>query len=236
MATNGLVSINKIVDSFLFKYEQPLDRAWIYLQHACDAVRELHLYDLPNMVTEKVTIDANGIIEFPTDMIGFNGLYKYVDGAKWRFTKRDDVIVTTTTTGGVEGQDDDYGEGEALTDPKTDTYGGVGGVNDYYYNIDWKARRIFCEGILSDTAILEYVTSGIELTGGTYIPDYCTPVIDAYLQWKMCFLVRGMERYISEREKSYLNAENRVRNLINAMSYTEWRDLLLSITTMSPLR
>ncbi len=236
MATNGLTTVNKVVDAYMMKYEKSLDRAWVYTQHACDAIRELHLYDLPNKVTEKVAIDTNGIIEFPDSMIGFNKLYKFVDGVKWSFTFRDDVIVTTTTTLGAEGQDSTFGEGSALRDPKTDTYGGVGGVNDYYYNIDWKARRIFCDGITSDTVVLEYTTSGIEMTGSTYIPDYCTPVIDTYLQYKECFLDTRLERYTALREKTYQNTENRVRNLVNAMSYDQWHDMLLSITTMSPQR
>lgn len=235
MATSALVTVNSIVDRFLMKNELPTDRAWIYLEHACDAVRELHLYDLPNLVTEKVTIDANGIIELPSDAIGFNGLYKFVDGIKWQFTQRGDIITTTTTTAGVEGLDEDYGEGEALKDPKTGTYGGVGGVNDYYYKIDWKARRIFVN-IKSDTAVLEYVTSGIELSGSTYIPDYCSSVIDSYLEWKRSLLDERLMRFAESRERSYQNAENRIRNLINAMSYDEWRDILLSITTMSPQR
>ena len=84
--------------------------------------------------------------------------------------------------------------------------------------------------------MLEYVTSGIETTGTTYLPAMVIPVVDSYLLWKMCFLEPRLERYTAEREKSYLNAENRVRNLINAMSYNEWHDLLLSLTTMAPLR
>lgn len=235
MATAGLTPINRIVDAYMLKNELSTDRAWIYLQHGLDAVRDLHLYDLPNLVTEKVTISSIGIIEFPSDFIGFNSLYKFVDGTKWKFTKRDDMVVTTTTALGVEGFDDAYGEGEAMVNPKTSTYGGVGGVNDYYYNIDWKARRIFTN-IKTDTAVLEYTTSGIELTGSTYIPDYCTSVIDAYLDFKRCLLDERLFRYANERERSYQNAENRVRNLINAMSYEEWRDNLLYITTMAPLR
>lgn len=235
MATAGLTSINKIIDRFLLKNEKSFDRAWIYTEHACDAVRDLHLYDLPNLVTTKVTISALGIIEFPTDLIGFNSLYKFVDGLKWKFTLREDLITTTSTVLGVEAIDEDYGEGEALKDPKSDTYGGVGGVNDYYYKIDWKARRIFTN-IKTDTAVLEYTTSGIEMTGTTYVPEFTVPVIDAYLSWKDCFLEPRLERYASEREKSYLNAEARVRNLVNAMGYDEWHDLLLSITTPAPLR
>ena len=100
MATPGLVSINQIVDRFLLKNEKSLDRAFIYLEHACDCVRELHLYDLPNLVTEKVAVSSLGIIEFPASMIGFNGLYKFVDGVKWGFTQRDDIITTITIISG----------------------------------------------------------------------------------------------------------------------------------------
>ena len=73
MATAALVSINSIVDSFLLKFELSLDRAWIYTQHACDVVRDLHLYDLPNLVTEKMTVSSFGIIELPTDCLAVNG-------------------------------------------------------------------------------------------------------------------------------------------------------------------
>ena len=236
MATTALVSLNSVIDRFLFKNELSTDKAWIYLEHACDCVRELHLYDLPNLVTAKVSVSTLGIIELPADCIGFNGLYKFVDGKKWYFTLRDDIITTTTMTGGVEIQDDDYGEGVGLSNAKSDTYGSVGGVNSYYYKIDWKARRIFCEGITNDTVMLEYVTSGIELTGTTYVPELIVPAIDAYLYWKMSLLNPQLWRFVGEREKSYTNSENRIRNFVNAMTYEQWHDLLLSLTTQAPQR
>lgn len=236
MATNALISINEVVDRYMLKYKLPLEDAFIYTEHACDAVREIHLYDLPNLVTTKVSVSSIGIIEMPTDMIGFNGLYKFVDGYKWQFTRNDDIIVTTTFTAGVETVDEDYGEGEAVKDPKTDAYGGVGAVNDYYYKIDWKARRIFVDGTTSDTIMLEYVTSGIELTGTTYVPVMTLPVLDAYLKWKESYWIAGQERYADARERNYEKALFKVRNLINSMTYDEWHDLLLSITTQAPQR
>lgn len=236
MATNALISINEAVTRYMLKFKLPTEDAFIYTEHACDALRELHLHDLPNLVTTKIAVSALGIIELPADLIGFNGLYVFVDGYKWKFTYNDDLITTTTITGGAETQDEDYGEGVAVKDPKTDTYGGVGGVNDYYYKIDWKARRIFVDGITSDTVVLEYVSSGIELTGTTYIPVMALPVIDSYLKWKESYWIPGQERYADMREKSYNNAVMKVRNFVEAMTYDEWRDLLLSLTTMAPLR
>lgn len=236
MATPALISINEAVSRYMLKYKIPQEDAFIYTEHACDALRELHLYDLPNLVTDKVSVSALGIIEFPSDMVGFNGLYKFVDGYKWYFTYNDALITTTTMTGGVETQDDDYGEGEAVKDPKSDTYGAVGAVNDYYYKIDWKARRIFCDGVTSDTVMLEYVTSGIELTGTTYVPSQALPVIDTYLSFKECYFKPGLERYTEEREKRYDRAVLKLRNFMNSMSYDQWRDTFLSLTTMVPIR
>jgi hypothetical protein len=235
-ATSALIDVNTIVDRFLLKYKLSTEDAFIYLEHCANAIRDFHLYDSPNVVPAKVSISSLGIIEMPSDMVGFNELYKFVDGVKWAFTLNDNIITTTTTTAGVEGQDSAFGEGEAIKDPKSDTYGGVGGVNDYYYKLDWKARRIFCDGIISDTVVLLYTTSGIELSGTTYVPEFITPMLDSYMLWKSSYWIPTLVRERQSLEKDYTNAESRARNLINAMGYNEWHDLLLSITTQAPLR
>jgi len=236
MATPAQISVNEVVSRYLFKYKLSTDDAFIYLEHACNCVRDFHLYDSPNVVPAKVTITALGIIEMPQDMVGFNELYKFIDGVKWPFTFNDNIITTTTIIGGVETRDADYGEGEAIVDPKSDTYGGIGGVNDYYYKPDWKSRRIFVEGTINDTAVLLYTTSGVELTGTTYIPEFITPMLDSYMLWKSSYWIPTLVRERGMLEKDYKNAEAKIRNLINGMGYNEWKDLLLSLTTQAPLR
>jgi hypothetical protein len=237
-ATDALIELNKAVNEYLLGYKKTTEDAFIYVKHACDCVRDFHLYDSPNVVTEKIAISALGIIEMPPSMIGFNGLFMPIEGSGeyWPFTRKDTIVNTTTTTLGVEGHDTHFGEGDAVQDPKSDTYGGVGGVNDYYYLIDWKARRIFCEGVVSDTVVLRYTTSGVEVGGTTYIPSFICPLINDYLLWKECFFIPGLERYADQRARTYEKTEMRIRNLINAMTADEWRDLLLSITTQSPVR
>jgi len=235
MATNALIPIDEMVSRYLLKYKKTTEDAFIYLEHACNCVRDFHLYDSPNVVPVKATITSLGIIEMPSDMVGFNGLHKFVDGLMWPYTQRDDIAVTTTTLLGVESLDADYGEGEALKNPKSDTYGGVGGVNDYYYKLDWRARRIFCN-VKSDTAILTYTSSGIELSGTTYVPEFITPMVDNYLLWKETYWIEEIARERKDREKDYNNSETKIRNLINGMTGDQWRDLLLSLTTQAPLR
>jgi len=237
MATAAIINVNQIVDEFMLAFKKPDEDAFTYLQHACNCVRDYHLFDSPNVVTEKVTINSNKWIEMPSDMVSFNGLMiLQSNGSFWPCTERGDMITTTTTTAGVEGRDSTIGEGAALTDPKSDTYGGVGGVNDYYYNIDWKARRIYTEGFTTETVVLKYTTTGIEISGTTSVPTFITPLIHDYLLWKECYWIPGLERFSDMREKNYNNSERKIRNLINAKGYDEWHDLLLSITTMSPQR
>lgn len=236
MATAALVDINRVVTDYLLGYKKTTEDSFIYVKHACDCIRDFHLYDSPNVVTEKIAVSALGIVEFPTDMIGFNGLSINIDGELWSFSRKDTLVNTTTFTGAIEGQDDHFGEGVAVNDPKTDTYGGIGGVNDYYYTIDWKARRIFCEGITSDIVFLRYTTSGIEVSGTTYVPIFVIPLVEDYLKWKECYWINGLERYAELREKNYTKTELKIRNLINAMTADEWHDLLLSITTQAPIR
>jgi len=236
MSTSALIDINQIVDEFLLSYKKSTEDSFIYLQHACNCVRDFKLYDSQDVITQKVSISALGIIEMPSDMVGFNGLFKPYNGEWWPFTRKDSLINTTTTTLGVEGHDSTFGEGVGIQDPKSDTYGGVGGINDYYYKIDWKARRIFCEGITSETVALKYVTTGIEISGTTYVPTFITPMIHDYLLWKECYWLPGLERYSDMREKNYNRSELKVRGFINSMTENEWHDLLLSITTQVPLR
>jgi len=236
MSTSALIDINQIVDEFLLSYKKSTEDSFIYLQHACNCVRDFKLYDSQDVITQKVSISALGIIEMPSDMVGFNGLFKPYNGEWWPFTRKDSLINTTTTTLGVEGNDSTFGEGSGVQDPKSDAYGGVGGINDYYYKIDWKARRIFCEGITSETVALKYVTTGIEISGTTYVPTFITPMIHDYLLWKECYWLPGLERYSDMREKNYNRSELKVRGFINSMTENEWHDLLLSITTQVPLR
>ena len=237
MSTPALIDINQMVDEFMLAFKKPDEDAFTYLQHACNCVRDYHLFDSPNVVTEKVTVTSNKWISMPSDMVSFNGLFiLQSNGSFWPCTERGDMITTTTTTAGVEGRTASIGEGAALTDPKSDTYGGVGGVNDYYYNIDWKARRIYTEGFTTETVVLKYTTTGIEISGTTSVPTFITPLIHDYLLWKECYWIPGLEKFSDMREKNYNNSERKIRNLINSMGYDEWHDLFLSITTMSPQR
>jgi hypothetical protein len=204
--TTGYTEIGKLVDKYLLVRELQQDRYFTFLQMACNCYREISLRHSNANTTSKVTVSALGIIEMPTDMVGFGNLFVPINGEWWSFTKKGRKVMTTTTTGMVEGQDSDMGEGVDVHDDLYYGYGGKGGVNAYYMNIDWKARRIFCDGFKSDTAVLQYTSSGLVIgAGSTYVPLQCEPVINAYIDWqkeinavRSIALLQTLEKYYTD--------------------------------------
>jgi len=236
MATVALVDIEQVVSRYLLKYKLSTDDYFIYLEHACDCFKHFRLYDSDQVETLKIAVSVNKIIEMPTDMQTFVDLYIPLNGQWWSFSERKYIVNTTTFTGLVEGRDADAGEGVDLTDPRTTGYGASGGVNDYNYMLDWEARRIFVDGISDDTVVLAYTSSGIEVSGTTQIPDMLIPMIDAYLRWKSSYWLPELARERQLLEKDYNNERLSIRNLINSMSYSQWRDVILSGVRQSPKR
>jgi hypothetical protein len=230
-STSALLTINDVIDRFLLKYKKTTEDAVIYTEHACNCVRDFSLYHGNEITTAKVSIDANYIIEMPSDMIGFVDLCWYFAGKWWSFTEQRDIVNTTTFTGLVEGRDSAFQEGQPISHATTYGYGARGGVNAYNYSIDWQARRIFVEGVNSDTAVLMYTGTGITANGTTYVSDLLTPVIDNYLLYVETFWLKDLVREREMRKKAYNDEVLKARNFVNALTYNQIRDLIMGTTT-----
>lgn len=223
---SALLNIEDAVTRYLFKYKKPLEDFDIYLEHTCDLYQRFREHDSNQVVSELVTINALGIITMPSAMIDFCDLCYSLNGEWVSFTEMDRIVNVTT----------DVGFGDDILHSDDIGYGSRGGINDYNYTFDWEARRIICEGIVSTDVLLRYVSSGIETTGITTIPIMIVPMIDAYLLWKESYWIKGLERERLMREKDFTKAELEVRNLINAMSFEQWKDLLLGLSSQAPIR
>uniref|UniRef100_A0A6H1ZVC5 Uncharacterized protein n=1 Tax=viral metagenome TaxID=1070528 RepID=A0A6H1ZVC5_9ZZZZ len=234
--TAAIIPIEQVVSRFLFKYKRPLDDAFIYTEHCCNAYRDFRLYDSDQVVTAKVSINANKWIDMPSDLQTFVDLCTPISGEWWSFTEKRYIVNTTTFTGIVEGRDESFGEGADLSVPRTTGYAASGGVNDYNYMIDWEARRIYVDGMESATVVLLYTSSGIEMSGTTQVPELLTPLLDAYMLWKSSYWIPEMIRERQALEQDFTKVRLSTRNLINSMSYSAWRDLILSNARQAPTR
>ena len=236
MATSALINVETVVSRYMLKYRLSTDDAFILTEHACDCVSHFNLYDSDFATTAKTSVDANKIIEMPSDMVAFVDLVVPYNGKWWSFTEKREIVNTTTFTGLVEGRDATVGEGVDIDTGRKTGYASRGAINDFNYTIDWKARRIFCTGVQSETVVLIYVTSGIEATGTTQVPIYLIDVIDAYLTWKRSYWDNSIRNERQLLERDYTNARLSARNLVQGMSYNAWRDIILGGTLQAPQR
>jgi hypothetical protein len=198
--------IGKVVDTYLLLRGLPQDDYFMYLQMACNCYRDISLNHSNSTITSKIAVSSLGIIEMPSDMVGFNKLYTVLNGEIWTFSRNKKVVTTTTTTAGIEGDDATKGEGVALINYRFIGLGARGGINTYYVNIDWKARRLFCDNFKSDTAVLVYSSNGLVVGGNTYIPSQCESPINAYIDWqreinetRSLGLLQTKEKYYNDR-------------------------------------
>jgi hypothetical protein len=236
MATNALVPIEQMVTQFMLRFKKSNEDYVVYLEHACALLRQYRTYDSREVVTDKISVDSLGIIEMPGDMISFKDLCVAKDGEWWSFTLRPDIVNTTTFTGLIEGQDSVFGEGVGVRDNLTSTLGARGAVNEYYYTIDWENRRIFCDGIKSDTALLKYVSSGVKTSGTTYMPDILSELLDNYLLFKESYWIPGLAREREMRKTDFEKERLRIRNLLNSLTSSQWNDLMWGLFSQNPKR
>lgn len=234
--TNALININDIVDGFLFDHKISIDDAPLFVNHACKCYQDIRINHANEFNTLKISVDSNGIIELPNDCIKVLYVFVPVAGEWWSMTERPMMVNTTTITGGTESRDVDEGEGVDLPDPVSLTYGGTGGGNQYYYMIDYEARRIFIDGMKSDTAVLRYISSGLNLDGNTLISVVYVPVIEAYMMWKKAWWDGSSANERAYRKEEY-NAEVLKARLANFLPTKErLRDALNGMNTRTPLR
>jgi len=234
--TSALVSIENAVTDYLLGYKKTTEDYVIYLKHACTLLTDFMIHDSQEARSEKIAVSALGIIEMPTDLIRLKDVCVAWNGEWWTMTERPNMVNTTTFTGLVEGHDTDFGEGVAIHDGITGTFGSKGAVNDYYYAVDMKQRRIFIDGLVSDTVLLRYVSSGISATETTYIPILLVPMLESYLLEKETYWIPELVRERPMREKSFTNERLKVRNVINSLTASQWRDLFWGSMSQSPKR
>ena len=221
----GVTSLRILVDTHLFKFKMSTEDAAILFEHAANCYRDIRVRHGDMITTEEVDVDDYGIITMPTSMMTFLNLGVYKDNELWTFTERPNLDV-----------DPDITEEPSIVDGTITTYGSKGGINAYYYNIDWGQRKIFCEGITDDTAILKYVGTGISASADTLVPEVMAPMIDTYLLWMRGYWEGATRGEMADREARFDKEVMIYRKVINTLSYDQIMDVLWGTTTQGPQR
>ena len=186
--TEGLVSLKALVQSALWQAKRPPSDYRRFFEFAYRGYRELRLHHVQEGVKfVKATPSTINTINFPEDMVDFVGIGVPVSGKVIWLTRDDDIVITTTLVGALETQDSDAEEGVDILDAAATNLYTKGGINlDGYYKIDWENRRIMLNSVTRTEVILAYRSSGVSVTGETYIPVKFENVLIAWIMWQDC--------------------------------------------------
>jgi hypothetical protein len=147
------------------------------------------------------------------------------------------MIPTVTLQSGAETQDSTIGEGKSLSTGEDDGFSTRGGMNDYYYRVDKKERRILVNGLPRPTVYLAYVSSGISISADeVFIPVECKASIETYILWQdALFNTQINKAAIGEYKRMFREEEMLLRSL-QFPTVDQIMDIFYSSYTNTPKR
>jgi len=181
MEISGFVKLSDLVDGILYKDKKlsKNDRNWIQ-EHLIDGIRHFNMHDCYSPKQLKVIPDSNGIINYPTDMVGFISLNFNSNGEFITVPENTKLSISTSFENGDEIFDIDKGEGVDYNDGLRYGLGTSGGKGPTYYVRDEKKSRILLNGAIKDEYVMLYVSAGVQTESETYISVAAKLLLESY--------------------------------------------------------
>lgn len=170
--TTALRTLKAITKKAIWQSGKDMSHYKKFHEYIIEGFRDLRIYHVNDgMTLKKMSVDQDLFtVDFPDDLVKFIDVGIARLGKVWSLTYEDKVL-TTTTTSGSESYDTDIGEGADLNKDIYSGYRVRGGVNDKgYYTIDHANRRLMLRDFIGTQVWVYYVSSGVSLSAGTYVP------------------------------------------------------------------
>jgi hypothetical protein len=168
-----------------------------YLQWAIRGFTQLNLYSLESFNVAYLTMDEVGRVTLPDDFIDYTKIGICKSGKIYTLGLNDDLCMSRSEECGVPLNDSFNAADDTLpagyyfvSHFRGDNYipalyGLTGGFAESYYRVDRKRGEIqFSSSVARSEIILEYLSSGVSLTGSTYIPRQAQEALIAFVHYK----------------------------------------------------
>ena len=183
MDSPALVPISKVVHSYLnatgiyskVNYKR-------FLQIVLENYADLNINNTAGFNSGRFIINQVNCVPFPLDYIDYVRIGVPVAGQIETLTANDAIITPKAITCGVEVADSDLST--PISNDWIVHYGSTGGRNFMYYKSDKINRQIVFEGDgIGREVVIQYITTGINMSGATMIPVELVKVLRKYLHW-----------------------------------------------------
>lgn len=212
--SSGWMSLKNMVKELLLETGHSLDKEKQFMQFAINGMKELSMFHVDSIRTTKVTCNSVGIINYPSDYIGFLGLYMNYGGRLYPITRAWDMVTTLSDESNSVSLDSDIGEGVDLDTGADYGYATSGGKNDYYYQLDDENNRIVVKNSPTRTLFLVYISSGIDLTTGvgTNIPVKVVQPLKSFILWRYHITdIQADKRAVPMYERDWLEQVSKLK-------------------------
>lgn len=202
--TPGLITLRYCVMNVVneLREDDPMAHYRYYMQLAIDGFRRLRIKHINAVKVVYLPVDTEtNTVNLPQDYVDYSKVAVSLNGLVWTLTKNDKLHkprgylcgtdILTSSRGETEQVDTSTWGGYYFTDHLysgrwvTDMYAIGGGFNTAYFTIDQERRQIVLNGTIpNNEIILEYITTGIDLSEDTLIPVRALDAVKAYIHWK----------------------------------------------------
>lgn len=213
--TVGTTTLNYVVMSVLNRLRDYSMRHYSFLEQICiEGYTDLNLWHLDNIEVVYLRMSEAKTVDLPADYVDYQKIGIPINGKLKVLTNHDKILLPRTFLDGEPVGNTDSGIGSVseyiyFSDHfrggqfVAGLYGVPGGLDQAYYRIDREERTIVFSGSVPRAEIvLEYVSSGVGLTGTTVIPREAVPALRAYLLWQLIENDRKVSSTEKERKKA----------------------------------
>jgi hypothetical protein len=183
MDSPAIVKISNVVMSYLNEIGQGTDDFFRLLQIVTEGLStELNVTHAYSIKAYFTTVSSVNTVDFPSDLIKLSRVGILIDGLVYTLTKNNNIALNQGDICGVEMVADENLDAQRM--PTTLNYARGGGFNIASYTVN--DRTVIFKGSLADqTIVLEYKSSGINMSGETFIPTLLIPPLKEYLNWRL---------------------------------------------------
>ncbi len=236
--TAGYVSIRYVVMSILNRRKDYTMRHYKHIaQLVIEGFTSLNMFHLPNIEVEYLYMTSNKRVSVPLDFVDWIKVGVPINGKLRVLTKDDKILLPREFSDGA-----DVGNADAVNVNQnvffTDhfnggqyvggLYGMRGGVNTAYYRYDEESRQfVFTGNIPRSEVVLEYISSGVSLSGSTVIPRIAHMPLVTYVDWWEAENDRRVSLGEKERKKrNHFEEVEAARSFVSTPTIEEYKDSL----------
>ena len=221
--TAGTTTITYVVMSVLNRLKDYSMRHYSFLEQIIiEGYTDLNLWHMDNIEVVYLRMSDQKDVDLPCDFVDWSKIGIPINGKLRVLTRNENILLPRKFSDGADvGNTDDANEavgGLYFTDHFRNgqfvagLYGLPGGIDQAYYDIDRENRKIIFSGNVPRAEIvLEYISSGIDLAGGTIIPREAVPALRQYAIWQL--IENDPKVSASEKERKKEQYEEQIEAL-----------------------